>query len=211
MHFVSKAKGLCPVVRSTQSRDEPRQGRALGKFNPKKNVRLRLVTIPVRPFFLGFKNGLQRLAFAGGARRQSPLALLRTAQERRASVSVEFALVSVMVLLPLLAGGADFVELISAQSQLDASLQSLYAFAWNSPASATNTAQLNGVLGLVNAHLFSQVSLGSAPALSYQTAASGQETFVTYHLAATVNLPVPVPYILGSSFALAASGSVQIQ
>jgi hypothetical protein len=34
---------------------------------------------------------------------------------------------------------------------------------------------------------------------------------VTYQLATVVNLPVPVPYILGSSFALAASGTVQIQ
>jgi hypothetical protein len=137
--------------------------------------------------------------------------LLINRRERRASVSVEFALVALLILLPLLAGGADFVELISAQSQLDGSLQSLYAFAWNSPASATNTAQVNGVLGVINAHSLPQVSLGSAPALTYQAAAGGSQVFVTYQLATVVNLPVPVPYILGSSFALAASGTVQIQ
>jgi len=132
-------------------------------------------------------------------------------REKRASVSVEFALVSVMVLLPLLAGGADFVELISAQSQLDSSMQALYSFAWNSPDNAANTTQLNGVLGLVNAHSVPQVSLGSAPALSYQTVSAGQQTFVTYSLATQVSLPVPLPFGLSNPFPLAASGTVEIQ
>jgi hypothetical protein len=70
---------------------------------------------------------------------------------------------------------------------------------------------LNGVLGLINAHSLSQVSLGSVPALSYQAVPSGSQVFVTYRVATVVNLPVPVPYILGSSFPLAASGTVQIQ
>ncbi len=204
MLVVSKAKGLCPL--------EPRQGRALGTLKASKRWPPETLQNPGAAIFSKPIKWIAKASLCWGVQGgKAPLALLTNRRERRASVSVEFALVAVMILLPLFAGGVDFMELISAQSQLDASLQSLYAFAWNSPGSATNASQVNGILAVVNAHSLPQVSLGAAPSLSYQTAASGPQTFVTYNLATTVNLPVPVPYLLGSSFALAASGTVQIQ
>ncbi len=211
MQFISKARGLCPLEPPAKARlCNPIIGfgmmAAPGSCKASGGHHSEALRVPrARPW-----RGSSR-ACVLRTTGQSPLALLTNRRERRASVSVEFALVAVMVLLPLFAGGADFMELISAQSQLDASLQSLYAFAWNSPGSATNMSQVNGILAVVNAHSLPQVSLGAAPSLSYQTASSGQQTFVTYKLAATVNLAVPVPYVLGSSFALAASGTVQIQ
>jgi Flp pilus assembly protein TadG len=61
---------------------------------------------------------------------------------RRASVSVEFALVSLFFLFPLIAGGIDMTLVLSARSKLNSALHSLYIFAWSDPQSAADNVQL---------------------------------------------------------------------
>jgi type II secretory pathway pseudopilin PulG len=56
---------------------------------------------------------------------------------RRASVAVEFALLSTFLLLPLLAGASDFVVIIAAQAQLNTALDALYMYAETNPSRAT--------------------------------------------------------------------------
>lgn len=48
---------------------------------------------------------------------------------RRASISVEFALITTFFLLPLFGGSIDMVQYISAKNQLNTALQSLYYYA----------------------------------------------------------------------------------
>jgi Flp pilus assembly protein TadG len=157
-------------------------------------------------------------------------------RDRRASITVEMALTTTLFLLPMFAGGADFVALIAARSQMNAALQSFYAFAWNNPALAANTTQLANILTQINNRSLPQVTFpdGKAdatttyqPQLSYlcsvppsptQTAQSTpcptqdlQQTLVTYNLAANISLPVPLPVGLTSPYAMATSGQIEIQ
>jgi len=164
-------------------------------------------------------------------------AIRKRFSDRRASMSVELALTSIFVLLPMLAGGADFVDLMCARSQLNATLRSLYAYAWNNPATAANTAQLAAILAIVNQHSLPQVTFpdGKAdasttyvPALSYgcvvppsttvsfqampcPTGSQQQQLMVTYSIISSVALPVPFPFGLANPFLLTATGQVEIQ
>jgi Flp pilus assembly protein TadG len=155
---------------------------------------------------------------------------------RRASITVEMALTVSMALVPILAGGADFFSLIAAKSQMNAALQSFYAYAWNNPGSATNTTQLGEILGQINQHSLPQITFPDGktdgtttyqPQLTYycsippstaQTAQSTpcpttdtQQTIVTYNLTASVTLPVPLPMGLTSPYTISTSGQVEIQ
>ncbi len=153
------------------------------------------------------------------------------AAETRGSISVELALVSFFILFPLLAGGWDFLNALSSQSELNAALQSLYYYAWNDPADAQNTTALANFLAINNKSAVATISLpstpGYKPTLSYmcssttgtptpstQGANCGTgnvlQTYVTYQLVATVNLPVPIPGI-ANPLQLGATGMVQIQ
>jgi Flp pilus assembly protein TadG len=157
-------------------------------------------------------------------------------RDRRASITVELALTSILFLLPMFAGGADFVALIAARSQMNAALQSFYAFAWNNPASATNTTQLGNILTQINNRSLPQVTFPDGktnntttyqPQLTYvcsqppsttQTTQTTpcpsqdlQQTLVTYNLAASINLPVPLPVGLTSPYAMSTSGQIEIQ
>jgi hypothetical protein len=154
---------------------------------------------------------------------------------KRASISVELALTSVFVLLPLTAGCADMVELISANSQLNTALRAFYAFAWNNPNAVGDIGQLSGILAQINQHSLPRVTFpdGKAdtsttyqPAISYGCivppaapvfqstpcpAADVQETLVTYSVISTVALPVPLPFGQGNPTVLTVSGQVQAQ
>jgi Flp pilus assembly protein TadG len=157
-------------------------------------------------------------------------------RHRRASITVEMAIVASMVLLPLFAGGADFLTIIAAKSQMNAALQSFYAYAWNNPQQATSTTQLGNILGQINQHSLPLVTFpdGKAdgtttyqpqltyrctipPATTYTTQSTPcpttdtQQTLVTYNLAASITLPLPLPMGLTSPYALATSGQVEIQ
>ena len=69
---------------------------------------------------------------------------------RKANVTLEFALVAVFLLLPLLAGGADFAVIISGQAQLNTALQALDYFGWTNPASASNIADLQNIITAID-------------------------------------------------------------
>ena len=161
--------------------------------------------------------------------------MLRSARrgDRRGSVAVEFALVSSFMLLPLFAGGADFVEIISAQAQLNTALQSLYLYAYANPAGASSATAIAAVIAKINAHATHQVSFPATNAggvtngtVSYKcmnasgaTAAYGagcasgytKQSFVSYQLNCSVNITVPLPQGLANPFALSAAGTTQIQ
>jgi len=161
--------------------------------------------------------------------------MLKLLAQRRANVAIEFAICSVFLLLPLLAGSADCIELLSAQAQLNAALQAIDYFAYTNPASATNTADAGYIVSLINttsdftvvlpATMSSGLANGSAsygcftpPAsaatvITYQTStcANGQTqmTYVTYQVTAKVTLPFPIP--LNNPYSLSATSKVQTQ
>jgi Flp pilus assembly protein TadG len=144
----------------------------------------------------------------------------------RANISVEFALISVFILLPLFSGGANYMEVICAQSQLTTALQSLYYFAWANPSIATNTADLDDIITMLNAQSFNQIQLSSAtltygcipasssnPTYSTTPCSNGQtqETLVNYQVTSNVSLPLALTLGLKKPYTLTMSGNVQIQ
>jgi len=161
------------------------------------------------------------------------LNIRRRAESRRASASVEFAMVASFVLLPLFLGSADFLLVISAQAQLNTALQALYYFAYTSPGSANNATYAGYVIALLdsrssfNITLPATMSSGAANAslsygcftppftvITYQTttcsALQTQQTLVSYQVKTTVTLPFPLPG-LSNPLTLSASGTAQIK
>jgi len=146
---------------------------------------------------------------------------------RRANVSVEFALVSVFVLLPLFAGSADMLEIISAQAQVNTALQSLYYFALMNPTVASDTGNAGKVLTLINATALHQVALGTPNGtLSYDCLlANGTTTpttgtctnstlqiFASYQVTSNVNLILPLSVFgFANPFQVSTTGTIQIQ
>ncbi len=150
----------------------------------------------------------------------------------RASVSLEFALVSVFFLLPLLLVCWDGLVVCAARYQINADLHDLYYYAWGNPNQATDFDQVDNVLQATNQYSIAEVVQlwGYWPTLSYaclqsngSTSGANQnndgtyscsngtlETMVTYKLTSQVNLPVPIPGF-GSTVNLSADGSVRIQ
>jgi hypothetical protein len=129
----------------------------------------------------------------------------------RASISVEMALVSVFLFFPLLAGLADFLFIVAAKYQLNGAQEALYAYAWNDPANAANTSQLQNVLALINHGSLPQVSLSAAAynVATPQWGVAGQTITVTYTLVSKVALPLS--FGLPNPFTVNSSGSVQLQ
>jgi Flp pilus assembly protein TadG len=155
---------------------------------------------------------------------------------RRGSISVELALTVVFILFPLLAGGADFLELMTAKAQMNTALEGFYAYAWNNPGDATDVSQLSGILSAINQQSLPQItfpdgradsSTSYQPVVTYQCRAtptanpttqstpcpSGnvQQASITYSVATKVVLPVPLPFGLSSPYPLSAIGEVQVQ
>ena len=132
---------------------------------------------------------------------------------RRAAVAVETALVSVFLFFPLLAGLTDFFFIVAAKYQLNGAQAALYAYAWNNPANAVNTAQLQAVLGVINQYSLPQVALSSAAynVATPQWGQGGPAVTVTYTLVSTVTLPVPLPFSLPNPFTVTTTGSVALQ
>jgi hypothetical protein len=144
-------------------------------------------------------------------------------------------LVTLFVLLPLLAGAADFIVLIVAKAQLASTLRAFYAFAWNNPSAAGNTGDLGLILSTLNQHSLPQVtfpdgktdnSTSYTPTLAFLCtdtagvtsqqssacpAGNTQQVLVTYQVITKVNLPIPLPIGLTSPFQLVSAGQVQIQ
>ena len=150
----------------------------------------------------------------------------------RASVSLEFALVSVFFLLPLLLICWDGMVLCAERYQVNADLHDLYYFAWSNPNQASSFDAVNNVLTALNQNAISEVVQywGYWPHLSYaclqsngSTTSANQnndgtyscssgtlETMVTYKLSAYLNLPVPMPGF-GNEVTINAGGTVRIK
>jgi hypothetical protein len=127
---------------------------------------------------------------------------------RRASVSVEFALVAVFFLFPLFAGAMDFVQIFAAQSQANAALQSLYFFALSTPVPATASSGLtNGTLS------YGCISAAGVVTASSGTCATGTlQTSVMYQVTSSVSLVLPLSVFgFSNPFQVSASGTIQIQ
>jgi Flp pilus assembly protein TadG len=162
----------------------------------------------------------------------------KAARNRRGSVSVEFALVSVFILGPLFGGGADFVLIMAAQAQLRTAVQALDYFAWTNPDEANNLTDAGFIISLINQQSDYQITLpanlstgGANGALSFScftppaTASTAigapspttcsstqtQRTLVKYQVTTSVFLPVPLPGLLRSPETLSATSTVQIQ
>lgn len=156
--------------------------------------------------------------------------------ERRGTVSVEFALVSVFFLLPLLLVCWDGMFVLIERYQINVDLHDLYYFAWSNPHQATVTASVTDFLTALNRDAAAPVTLpsGFQPSLSYdclrsdgstspatQSAANNGtqleacstgtlETMATYQLTAIVDLPVPIPGFSGPII-LNAGGTIRIE
>jgi Flp pilus assembly protein TadG len=155
------------------------------------------------------------------------------AASRSASASVEFALIASFLLLPLALGSADFLSVLSAQSQLNTALQSLYYFAYTSPTSANNATYAGYVISLINNRSIFTITLpatlpsGAANAslsyscftppstvITYQSttcsATQTQQTLVSYQVKTVITLPFPF-FGLPNPMTLSAAGKAQIQ
>lgn len=168
------------------------------------------------------------------------LRLLRRLRRTGAAgnVTVEFALIAVLFLLPLLGASADMVIIISAQAQLNTALQALYAFATTNTSMANNATEAATVVSAINGNSISIYSLslpgtltsGAAnPSLTYSCYTSGASspafstpstsesctssqntmTLANYKVTVTVSLPIPVPG-LASPMTLSAEGAIPI-
>jgi Flp pilus assembly protein TadG len=165
----------------------------------------------------------------------------RRRQGRKASVSVEFALISVLFLLPLAAGALDFICIINAQAQLNTALQALLYYSWSNTSAAlsnTSTTTESAEIALINAingastfsiTLVSGTVAGSYSNLAYECvststapytitpsasascSSSTLETYVQFKVTTKVNLPFPLPLNLANPLTLSASGSAQVQ
>jgi hypothetical protein len=156
-------------------------------------------------------------------------------RDTAASITVEMALTTCIILIPLFAGGADFLTIIAARAQLNAALNDFYAFSWNNPAQAANTTQLAAILTQLNQRASPQITFPDGktsgtsyvPTLTYlcavppsatQTSQSTpcptgdtQQTNISYNLTANITVPAPLPIGLTNPYTLAVSGVVQIQ
>jgi Flp pilus assembly protein TadG len=159
---------------------------------------------------------------------------------RQGNVTVEFALLATFLLLPLLAGSADLVVIISAQGQLNTALQALYYFGVSTPGSAVNAVDAGLIVSAINnaslynlrmpATLSSGQPNPSFTYVCYTTGATGASVsfsapsttnnctssqtaqyYANYKVQVTVFLPFPLPVKMASPLTLSASGSVQTQ
>jgi len=156
----------------------------------------------------------------------------------RANVTVEFALLATFFLLPLTAGSADLVVIISAQGQLNTALQALYYFGTSNPTSAVSSTDAQDIITAINAGSVYSLSLpatltsGAAnPSFTYVCYTTGAtsptfstpsttntctgtqtaQTYANYKVSVSVSLPFPVGLKITNPLVMSASGSVQTQ
>lgn len=158
---------------------------------------------------------------------------------RRASVSVEFALISVFFLMPLLAGAVDFACIVNARAQLNTALQALIYYAWtNNSAAQSNAGTTSGgettlITAINSASIFHITYSSSSSSLKYAcvTSSNGSYTvpatlnnytasstcssgtlqlFIQYTITANVGLPLPLPLSLANPYPLTVTGTAEI-
>ena len=158
--------------------------------------------------------------------------------DRRGSVSLELALVSVLFLVPLLIFTTDGFFVFAAKTQTESALHSLFFYGWSNPGDATNLTALQEILTEINKH--STITIGFPanfqPQTSYacldtssgatQTAqvttssngtttvtcpsGTDKETLVDYKLTATVPLTLPFPGV-PNPMTIDVGGTVRVQ
>jgi len=156
----------------------------------------------------------------------------------RANVTVEFALIAVLFLLPLVAASADFICVIAAQAQLNTALQALLYFALTNTSLATSSTEAGTIVTAINTGAVFKITMpgtlssgATNPSYTYvcyttgatgtvsfsapstSNSCSGTQTtqyFANYKVVTTVALPFAFPG-LASPLTLAASGAVQTQ
>ena len=153
--------------------------------------------------------------------------LRRTGQ--RGSVTIELALVTALFLLPLTVGSVDMLFVLTQRFQMHRALQSLYFYAWANPNNANNQGQVSNALSVAAQNTIADVTLATAPVTTYDCASNQQssnpsppssnqpscsssdplQTFETYSIQATVNLPVPIPGF-ASAYPLHLTGTIQV-
>jgi len=152
---------------------------------------------------------------------------------RRANVSVELALVSTFILLPLMAGSADYFCILTATAQTNTALQALMYYAWTNESAAQSSAT-QGTLGneqtLITAiNNASAFQISATPALEYEcittsgnypvssmapytqgaSCPSGEtlQKLVQYTVTTTAGLPFPLVKPLSNPYTITAVGS----
>jgi Flp pilus assembly protein TadG len=141
--------------------------------------------------------------------------------DTRASASVEFSLLALFFLAPLLVSAVDFVIYIAGQAQLNTALQALYYNAITDPADAATASKAQLVLNAINSGSIYPVTLAKVTAktacmasgsLTYIASNTScppnavQTTAVYYSLSTHVSLPFPVPLKLTNPVLITASG-----
>jgi len=147
---------------------------------------------------------------------------------RAGNVTVEFALLAVLFLMPLLAVCADFICVINARAQLNTAMQALIYYAWSTGSGASGTqGNETGIIAAINAasdfHItyspgtmkYSCVT-GSAgnytvpAALSTSTTCGTGNTlfyYEQYTLTTSVKVPFPGPFHFANPYALSVTGA----
>lgn len=97
----------------------------------------------------------------------SPGAFRRLRCDRRASVSVELGLVVAFFFLPLAAGTADFLLVLTSRTQAAAALRTAEVFAWTNPSRSTDKTAIDAALALAASGRLATVSEAAPPRLSY--------------------------------------------
>ena len=105
---------------------------------------------------------------------------------------------SVFVLLPLFAGGTDFVLIMSAQAQLRTALQALDYFAWTNPGNATNMTEAGYIISLINQESDYTVTL---PTTLSSGGANGGISYDCFTLPASASMTIPPPQATTCSYA----------
>jgi Flp pilus assembly protein TadG len=129
------------------------------------------------------------------------------AKKARAAVAMEFALITVFFLVPLLGGAADFVIVMPAQAQLNTALQALYSMALSNTgasniSTATNTTYTSEIITKINNASVNQLSMPATMTINGTSVANPSLTYVCYTTAsATPNFTAP------STSAAACSGT----
>jgi Flp pilus assembly protein TadG len=143
----------------------------------------------------------------------------RLIRARDGAVAVETALVSSLLLVPLLLGLWDVAQIAMAQAQLDEALQDAITYV-----AATGSTNSSNITTAGQAAYGSSISVSSSEACycvqtstttptsvsCTGTCSSGtMEQFMSITVSTTVTIPFPVPY-LGSTVSLSSTGNAQI-
>jgi Flp pilus assembly protein TadG len=146
----------------------------------------------------------------------------RLIRARDGAVAVETALVSSLLLVPLLLGLWDVAQIAMAQAQLDEALQDAITYV-----AATGSTNSSNITTAGQAAYGSSISVSSSEACycvqtstttpttptsvsCTGTCSSGtMEQFMSITVSTTVTMPFPVPY-LGSTVSLSSTGNAQI-